>query len=57
MPLKEGSGKKVVHDNVSEIMNSYFKTGKIGASAPASKEKAQKQAVAVAYSKAREKKR
>jgi len=54
MPLKKGSSKKTVSSNISEIMSSYGKTGKIGTSKPASKKKAQKQAVAIALNQARE---
>lgn len=50
MPLKS----KNVSKNVSEIMSSYKKTGKIGTSKPKSKKAAQKQAVAIALSKAEE---
>jgi len=51
MPLKAGSSKETISDNISEFHkgNTYAKTAaKFGA------EKANKQAVAVAYSKARE---
>jgi len=52
MPLKSGKSQKTVGKNVSELMKSYKKTGKIGTSKPKSKKKAQKQAVAIALSKA-----
>ena len=52
MPLKSGKSQKVVGKNVSELMKSYKKTGKIGTSKPKSKKAAQKQAVAIALSKA-----
>lgn len=54
MPLKRGSSSKTISSNVSEIMNSYKKTKKIGTSKPKGAKKAQKQAVAIALSKARE---
>lgn len=52
MPLKSGASQKTVGKNVSELMHSYKEKGKIGTSKPASKEKAQKQAVAIALLKA-----
>jgi len=52
MPLKSGSSDKTVQKNIRELMKSYKKTGKIGSSKPISNEKARKQAVAIAYSKA-----
>ncbi len=54
MPLKKGSSRKTLSKNVKTEMHAYEKSGKIGNSKPASKKKAQKQAVAIAYSKARE---
>jgi len=54
MPLKSGSSKKVVSGNIKEMMKKYKKKGTIGTSKPASSKKAQKQAVAIALSKARE---
>ncbi len=52
MPLKKGKSKKVISENIEEILHSYHKKGTIGNSTPESDEKAQKQAVAIAYSKA-----
>lgn len=52
MPLKRGSSNKTVSSNISEMMGSYKKTGKLGTSKPKSKKKAQKQAVAIALNKA-----
>lgn len=52
MPLKKGSSDKTVSKNISELMKSYKKTGKIGTSKPKSKKKAQKQAIAIALSSA-----
>jgi hypothetical protein len=54
MPLKKGTSRKTMSKNIKTEMDAYEKTGKIGNSKPASKKKAQKQAVAIAYSKARE---
>ena len=55
MPLKNGKSKKVISSNVEELLHEYKETGAIGTSHPVSMEKAQKQAVAIAYSKAKKK--
>jgi len=52
MPLKKGKSPKVVSANISEMVGSYGKTGKIGTSKPESKAKAVKQATAIALAKA-----
>lgn len=52
MPLKKGKSQKTVSANISEMMRKFERSGRIGASKPASKAKAQKQAVAIALSKA-----
>lgn len=52
MPLKKGKSDKVVGSNIGEMVRSYEKTGKIGTSKPKSKEKAVKQATAIALSEA-----
>jgi len=52
MPLKKGSSKKVMGENISEMIRSYKKTGKLGTSNPKSVRQASKQAVAIAYDKA-----
>jgi hypothetical protein len=52
MPLKTGKSKKVISENIGEVVRKYKKTGEIGTSTPKSKEAAVKQAVAIAYSKA-----
>ena len=54
MPLKKGKSKETISKNIKGEMKKYEKTGKIGTSKPKSKKKAQKQAVAIALSKARE---
>ena len=54
MPLKSGKSQKSFVSNIRELMHSFKSTGKIGNSAPASAAKANKQAVAIAYSKQRE---
>lgn len=56
MPLEKGGGDKVRQRNISELYDSYRKSGKIGTSKPASAEKARKQAVAIAYSQQRKSK-
>ncbi len=50
MPLKKGKSKRVISENIEEILHSYHEKGTIGNSTPESNEKAQKQAVAIAYS-------
>jgi hypothetical protein len=49
MPLKSGASQKTFVDNIREIMHSFHRTGRIGASRPSSAGKASKQAVAIAY--------
>jgi hypothetical protein len=55
MPLKKGSSKKTVSNNIGEILHSFKQSGKIGNTEPGSMEKARKIAAAAAYSKARRK--
>lgn len=52
MPLKLGSSNATVSENIAAELATYKHTGKIGTSRPKSKKKAQKQAVAIALSKA-----
>lgn len=52
MPLKSGKSKKVISTNIKEVMDSYHEKGTIGTSTPANNKKAQKQAIAIAFSKA-----
>lgn len=52
MPLKKGSSDKTIQKNISELIRSYKKTGKIGSSKPESAKAAREQAVAIAYSSA-----
>jgi hypothetical protein len=54
MPLKSGTSKRTFVANIRELMDAFHKRGKIGTSAPASKGKANKQAVAIAFAKQRE---
>jgi len=53
MPLKRGNSKKVISSNIEELLHHYKEDGTIGTSHPKSMKKAQKQAVAIAYSKAK----
>ena len=55
MPLKKGKSKKVISANIHELLHEYKETGTIGTSHPKSMKKVQKQAVAIAYDKAKEK--
>jgi hypothetical protein len=57
MPLKKGKSKKVIAENIREVVKSYNKTGKIGTSNPANKKKAIKQAIAIAIQKAHKNKK
>ena len=52
MPLKKGSSQKTISGNIAELVMSIRKRGHIGASHPESKQKAVKQAVAIALTKA-----
>ena len=52
MPLKKGRSDKTVGSNIKKLVHEYEDTGHIGASHPASKKKAVKQAVAIALTKA-----
>jgi hypothetical protein len=55
MPLKKGKSKKVISSNVNELLHNYKKKGTIGMSHPKSMKQARKQAIAIAYSKAKKK--
>jgi flavin-binding protein dodecin len=57
MPLKKGKSKKVISENIEEMMHTYHQTGMIGTSAPESNVKAQKQAIAIAFDMAEKKKK
>jgi hypothetical protein len=57
MPLKKGCSKKVISQNIEEIVRSWEKTDKIGSSKPKTKKQAVKQAVAIAMQVCRSSKR
>jgi len=52
MPLQKGRSRKTVGSNIRTMVHEYEGSGTIGASHPASKKKAVKQAVAIALTKA-----
>jgi hypothetical protein len=52
MPLKNGSSNKTISSNIRTEMHKFERSGRIGASRPASKQAAVKQAVAIALNKA-----
>lgn len=52
MPLKKGKSQKVVSENISTLMHDYKSSGAIGTSHPSDAKAAQKQAIAIALSKA-----
>jgi hypothetical protein len=54
MPLKAGSSKKTLRQNIDECLDSYRATGKIGTSTPRSIGHAQRICTAMALDKARE---
>jgi hypothetical protein len=53
MPLQAGKSAASFAANIRELMHAFHATGKIGSSKPASKAKANKQAVAIAYAQKR----
>jgi len=50
MPLQKGKSKKAFSNNVAELIRAYRRKGKIGSSKPKSEGEARKQALAIAYS-------
>ncbi|MDB5814705.1 MAG: hypothetical protein JWN23_1822 [Rhodocyclales bacterium] len=52
MPLKSGKSRETIGQNVKKLVHEYEGEGHIGASHPASKKKAVKQAVAISLKKA-----
>ena len=53
MPLKIGGSQRTLSENIAELMKSYHRKGMIGTSTPKSNEAAQKQAIAISFSKRR----
>ena len=52
MPLKNGKSREAISQNVKQLVHEYEEEGAIGASHPANKQKAVKQAVAISLKKA-----
>jgi hypothetical protein len=52
MPLRKGRSQKIVSSNIKTLVHEYDHDGTIGASHPASRKKAIKQAVAISMRKA-----
>lgn len=55
MPLKAGKSQRTFVQNIRELSHSFKRKGTIGTSTPANKKAAQKQILAIAYAKQREK--
>lgn len=53
MPLKKGASRKVISDNIRELMHGYQRHGRLGRSRPPNPGKAARQAAAIAYDQAR----
>ena len=49
MPLKRGHSRKLISENIRELMHVYKREGRIGRSRPADTAKAVRQAAAIAY--------
>jgi hypothetical protein len=52
MPLRKGTGRKTVSQNIKTMVHEYERDGTIGNSQPKTRAKAVKQAVAIALDKA-----
>lgn len=57
MPLRRGRSRKVISQNIREIVHSWERTGRIGNSRPKTRKQAVKQAVAISLSHAGVKRR
>lgn len=52
MPLKQGKSRKTIRSNIKKLVHEYDDKGHIANSRPASRQRAVKQAVAIALDKA-----
>ena len=57
MPLKRGSSRQVISDNIRTLMHTYHREGRIVRSHPPTTRQAVKQAAAIAYAMARRSRR
>lgn len=53
MPLKKGSSRTIINENIEEIMRTYEQKGRIGMTKPRTKRHALQIAIAIAESAAR----
>ena len=53
MPIKKGRSRKIVRQNIEELISSWKRTGRIGSSKPKTLAGAMAQASAIAYSTVR----
>jgi len=49
VPLKRGHSRKLIAENIRELMHTYQREGRIGRSHPPNPHQAVKQAAAIAY--------
>lgn len=52
MPLKSGKSRSAISQNIKTLMHEYEESGEIGTSHPPSRQRASRQAVAIALRKA-----
>ena len=52
MPLKKGSSRATISQNIKELVDDWQQDGSIGSSHPRSRKKAVKQTIAIALKKA-----